>query len=143
MATGNRKKHKNEHGQSILTVVVRNSCGELRTYNIDGATGSYIGKGDFHERDFDHLEIIYDFDKVQKSYDTLDVVATTAQLGGSCKYFLKRYPTKEFRQQRRSLTVIGPFWLSFCVAAVFFTVGAVSICYDFYLHRQIQEIGKT
>ena len=29
---GNRKKRKNENGQSILTVVIGNSCGELHTY---------------------------------------------------------------------------------------------------------------
>jgi len=42
-------------GNTIVDVVVRNSFGQAKTYRIDGAEVTFVGDGDVHNHEYDHM----------------------------------------------------------------------------------------
>lgn len=43
--------------------VLKNSCGEAFTYDLEGPRATYLGPGDLHEKQFQDTEAVYSFEE--------------------------------------------------------------------------------
>ena len=77
-------------GTDGILCVVSNSCGQVFTYQINGPDVVYLGLGDLHDANYNHLELIG---------TTINFVFGEPYSGlpvsnGACPYLLKIYPSK-------------------------------------------------
>lgn len=62
-----------------IHAVVKNTCGQSYTYEIDGPDAFFIGDGDLHELEFNYLEVMFDLTRGDGRLDTTP---------GHCEYFM-------------------------------------------------------
>ena len=101
-----------------IHVIVENTCNSTFTYELDGNSAIYLGEGDFHDRNYDHLERRIDFNENYRRADT----PTTP---GHCVFNYRVYPSKEFEG-----TSSLPWVLSISVAIIFAVMTVTFFIYD-------------
>lgn len=117
-------------------VVLKNTCDQEATYKIVGGEATYIGLGDFHETQWDHLE---------HSFVLSDIVSESSmEEDGHCMYSLFIYPSDELFDVWHGLT---PLLFSVTAAGAFLLIAITFIMYDRYVirrnERMIDQAART
>jgi Adenylate and Guanylate cyclase catalytic domain len=117
-----------------LTCVLKNSCGQTYTYEINGNTAAFLGAGDFHDAAFDHTEVVIPF------YE-LKTPQLTETLPGHCLYSYHLYATSKFAN-RFSTRV--PLQLTLVVSSSFLVMIACFFAFDcFVRHRNNKVVDSA
>jgi hypothetical protein len=125
---------------SGIICVVKNTCGDVLSYEISGEGANFLGFRDAHDRNWDHLEVVYTFDSLRTS-ERFAFSDTSVKLNeDQCAYSLLVYPSKELRESTVTST---PLIYCIIVAAVFIFIGLVAISYDLLVQRRMQRIMKS
>ena len=67
-------------GVSHISVVVGNNCNQSYTFDIDGTQANFIGSGDHHEAEYDHMKVHVDLD--------VHTHPLSASTPGHCAYWM-------------------------------------------------------
>ena len=111
------------NGINGLQVVVRNTCDQEFTYQVNGPNVEYLGIGDLHDPTYDDLE-------VSAPYEAF--TSTTF-----CQFSLHIYPSNEFRAEYISNM---PKIYTGAVVLIFVLTAFVFILYDCLVERRQQKV---
>ena len=119
---------------SVLDVVLSNTCNQTYTYQINGTKVNYLGPGDRHDPTYD----LYKVATNQGAYLQGDTEIRSTQ--GSCLYSMSIYPTQEY--ESHYLTSQPAIYTSMLVV-VFFFIYAVFQLYDCLVERRQKVMMNT
>ena len=118
-------------GSNGMYVVITNTCDQNYTYYMTGPKAHFVGKGDFHDTQYNFLEQSLPLDIVRKG-TPLDMA--------HCRYALRVYPSGEFRDaymtNKPAIYTIGAVMV-ILVAIVAF------LAYDCVVERRNRIVMKT
>ena len=103
-----------------IIVVIRNTCGQEFTVQINGPDIEYLGAEDLHDWRHDDLEI----------HDNFTVSFTDIE---ECHYTIHVFPSDEFRAQFEN---VGPIVYAGFVVFVFVLTAGVFVLYDWLSERR-------
>ena len=115
-----------------IYLVIENSCGQDVTYRMDGPKVQYLGIGDLHERRFDRLAMISDFNITGHNDDTHD--------HGSCSYQLALYPSTDLYNQYQT---DRPVMYTVAVVLIFALTSMVFVLYDCLVQRRQRAVMSS
>lgn len=115
-----------------LTIVLKNSCGQLFTYELQGELAEYLGPGDFHQRQYDHLGAEFSFNSF------LDPELSENETFGHCLYSLVIYPSHKFYHDYTNHT--HAIVLTAAVAACFLAMATAFLVYDCCVRRRNSKV---
>lgn len=72
-----------------IRVVLFNTCGDVNTYEINGATATYLNASDVHDSKFDNMAVEASISMELDLNDIATGVSETASGGQSCSYSVK------------------------------------------------------
>ncbi len=122
-------------GASPILCVMRNSCGDIFSYQIDGPSATFLGEGDLHEAKYDYLEHVIAFGPPVDKYIYEDNDADA-----HCLYSLHIYPTPEMEDSYETNT---PAILTTVVVLIFVFTSLVFIMYDFLVQRRQSRVQSA
>lgn len=115
-----------------VIVVLKNTCDQAFTYQIDGPTVSYLGAGDLHDPSFDELAIN------TKWADLLG--GTVEDTAAACNYRISVYPSETFKEE---FITDGPLLFAIILSAVFVFTSVVFLTYDCLVQRRHRVINDS
>ena len=118
--------------------IVRNSCGDVFTYEVIGINAIFLGKGDYHDIDFDYLKREFKLTVGTGKHGTGGSVTTLNE--DYCPYILTLYPSDILHQNNFTR---GPLIYAGSVLMVFLFAAIVSLTYDWITQRRLRRIVKT
>lgn len=128
-----------------IIVVVRNNCGDVFSYRIDGPQAIFLGDGDQHETEFDQMEVVVELSMLSNTHPSKTSVP------GHCMYsmvcLLKRirpenltllvaqslYPSTDFKAMYDSDT---PEVFAYRFALAFAFIAVTFFIYDILVQRR-------
>ena len=114
------------NGVNGIYVVVRNTCNQEFTYQVNGPEVAYLGIGDLHDSAYDHLE-------VTAAYEAFSSTKY-------CEFSLHIYPSDEFRA---GYITNMPKVYTGAVVLIFVLTALVFIMYDCLVERRQQKVMTT
>lgn len=128
-------------GSRGVIVVFENECGPVPfTYQIDGPRTTYLGRGDLHEKNFDHLELacrlanVHGYSVGGRKYTGLPLDEQT------CPFNLRVYPSTDMRNDYNSK---DPVIFTLLAVLIFvFTTGVFGM-YDCCVERRQKVVMST
>lgn len=125
-------------GSIGIVGVFENSCGQTFTYQINGPEVVYLGNGDFHENQYDHLRISADLNAIDAYATPTDRSYTGVPLSSEhCPYRLHMYPSAEMAEDYLTKK---PITFTVTVVAVFAFTSFVFVCYDQFVQKAQRQI---
>lgn len=115
-----------------VVVVLKNTCDQAFTFQIDGNVVTYLGLGDLHDSTFDDLVIN------TKWSDLLDAVAT--ETDAACNYRISVYPSEMFKDE---FITFGPMIFAIVVCSVFILTSLIFLTYDWLVQRRHKVVNDT
>ena len=112
-------------------VVLETSCNEQYTYRVDGGQSTFVGLGDLHDTQYDHLELSTNVESLVGVDGTTDTGAQTNSQG--CKYSIRVYPSEELEDSYRS---DKPWIYATALAGLFVFTSVVFLLYDCMVERR-------
>ena len=111
-------------GVDGIDVVLRNTAGQAFTYRLEGPKALYVGPGDWHDGEYDHLEQVVSF---VNDEDHNDNDGTYDKM----EYWMSIYPSDDL-QQRDAVT---PIVMTVGVAVIFIVMIITLMLYDINVVR--------
>lgn len=112
-------------------IILENTCDQQYTYQVQGATATFLGHGDLHDERYDYLESNVKINADNFNFDPAENV---------CQYSLRAYPSRELEDLQ---TTRKPMVFSLSVAAVFVFTSLVFLIYDFLVERRQRVVLKS
>ena len=112
-----------------IVVVMKDTCGDVFSYQINGAEAVFLGYEDYHETKYTHLEEKSFFDPLHK----LEVSDTHEH----CEYDLFIYPSQELEDD---YTTNKPIIYTVVVLSVFITTVLVFVLYDYFVAARNKKV---
>jgi class 3 adenylate cyclase len=112
-----------------ITCILRNTCGQAYTYELDGNSAYYIGEGDMHNPTYDFTEMIIPFHQVKDN--GLDEFSTT------CQYSFYVYASEDL--ENVYMTPL-PAVLASSVAVAFIFMMFTFFTYDRFVRQRTNKI---
>jgi len=119
-------------GVNGVLCVIKNTCGQSFTYEIQGRSAFYLGDGDWHDPSYDDLGMTVEL--------SLHSHPEFANYPGNCLYTLQVFPTDRFKSD---YVTFMPAAFDITVAATFIVVASVFFAYDWVIQRRNDELAKT
>ncbi|KAL7564170.1 hypothetical protein ACA910_021144 [Epithemia clementina (nom. ined.)] len=116
-----------------MVVVVSNGCGDDFSYRLDGPQAVFLGMGDLHDSQYNHLEISTEF----APFLYANLTATHASDHIHCDYKINSYPTSSLEETYRSNK---PWAYALAVVIVFTFTAGVFIFYDYLVQRRQNNV---
>jgi Adenylate and Guanylate cyclase catalytic domain len=115
--------------------VIKNSLGQVETYQIDGAHATYVGPGDLHDPDYNHKGVSASIiDYLQDQASPLTQSYTAADLTNAyVSYEIYVYPSSTTEAQ---YVDDQPLWYALAIAGVFLFTAAIFIIYNCLVERR-------
>jgi hypothetical protein len=110
-----------------IVVVLKSTCGDQFSYQLNGAESIFLGYGDFHDPSYDYLVKVSPFSRLNFS-DTHD----------HCVYDLHIYPSYELEEDYRTM---NPILYACSVVAVFLVTATVFVVYDLLVQRRQEKVS--
>mmetsp|Transcript_24964 Transcript_24964/g.58576 ORF Transcript_24964/g.58576 Transcript_24964/m.58576 type:complete len:1202 (+) Transcript_24964:64-3669(+) len=122
-----------------LVVVFKNTCNQTFTYEIDGHETKWLGVGDRHDPQFDHVTITKTFDQiglyqVERTYGGLPIDVDY------CSYTVSTYPSK---RMKAAFMTRQPLVYTMIAIGIFFFTALVFIGYDKLVSMRQRKVMKT
>lgn len=121
-----------------VRVVLQNSCNQSFSYEINGATATYLGKGDFHNPEYDYMMVETGYGAVLGSGGVPEGVNSTSS-SIQCFYNVKVFPSEATKEE---FTTDAPIIFAGSLAVIFVFTSMVFVLYDWCVgrrHRKVQE----
>ncbi len=112
---------------SGMICVLKNSCGDTLTWKLNGGLATFLGDGDFHDRDFDEYAYVSKLTAF---------LTTNSSTPGFCEYQVNIYPTSEIESKYISN---APIIYTSVVVLVFIILGASFMVYDHLVQMRQRE----
>lgn len=109
--------------------IVQNTCNQTVTYRVDGADATYLGEGEIHNHDYDHMAFFVDL----STQENPDASITP----GHCQYSMTIYPSKEFEDDYKTN---APVIFACVVAGTFLLIGFMYFLYDLSVTRRNEKM---
>jgi hypothetical protein len=106
-----------------IIIVMRDTCGDEFTYQVNGADAIFLGYGDYHDPKYAYLEHLDAFDVLQKLKKSENHL--------HCEYFMHIFPSDELRND---YVTSKPAIYTAVVMLVFFATVAVFVLYDYLVN---------
>ena len=106
-----------------MQIVVRNTCDQDFTYQVNGPKVEFLGIGDLHDPKYDHLEVTAGYDAFTSTKE--------------CVYTLHVFPSDEFRSEYISNM---PKVYTGAVTVIFVLTALVFIMYDCLVERRQYKV---
>lgn len=124
-----------QEGEQGLLVVVKNTCSQAFSYQIDGPKATFLGPSDMHD----------------KAYNNLEISMTVASLLGSsytgvpmdtefCAYTIESYPTEEMEDDIKGIV---PLLFLFATICIFVLTGVIFLVYDMLVSFRQKKVLKA
>jgi len=127
-------------GSHGLVVVFENPCNPTFTYEINGPDVVFLGAGDLHDEDYDHMV-------VKKEMLELSGPAMEESLYSGiqidedfCPFHISVYPSDTTENNHTSRT---PIYFSLVTVVIFAVTAATFMIYDFWVERRQKIVMKT
>ena len=147
-------------GCPAITVVLKNSCEQQRTFQLKDGTVTFVGEGDIHNENYNHMKWSTNVTSFRRfwnesqrpdapvtifpSQDAAIKVAeneTRLKELGVCVYFMDIYPTQEYEGEFKTNV---PSTYVLIIVAVFFCVCLLFVVYDVLVERrQLQTVESA
>jgi class 3 adenylate cyclase len=114
-------------GNRGMVVVIKNTCGQVETYSIDGSQTFFLGKGDRHDPNYDE----YGYEIKIVPFSTIN-----EETPGFCDYMAYIYPSQEVAENNKSAT---PALFTTLMAMLFLAAGAGFLTYDCIVQKREKE----
>jgi hypothetical protein len=121
------------YGVSGIYLVVRNSCAQVLTYQLDGRDVVYMGPGDLHDTSYDYLE-------EASTFATLRDMEGTTTVDDYCSYSLHVYPSSELQSVYRTNM---PMLYTAAVVLIYLITSAFFVLYDILVQRRQAKVMDT
>jgi hypothetical protein len=115
-------------GANGLVCVVRDTCGDVFSYRIDGPRATFLGNGDHHDSEYNSLEFAVPFAPFVDFSDADD-----DSVDAHCEYSLHIYPTQDLEDEYHTNR---PAVFTSVVVLVFLFTSLVFMTYDFLVQRR-------
>ena len=112
------------HGAKPVVVVLRNTCGKAFTYEILGPRAIFLGEGDLHDTNYDHMEVT-------------SSLSNPGLVSSACNFTLHSFPTRELEED--SMTNM-PVFVAFAVLCVFGFTSFVFLIYDWLVSKRQRRV---
>lgn len=113
-----------------IAVVMKDTCGDEFTYQINGAEAIFLGYGDLHETKFSHLEEMSPFDVLHQ--------VEASDLHDHCEYEMHIYPMQELQDD---YLTDKPIFYTITVLVVFLSTVAVFVLYDYLVTVRQKKVA--
>lgn len=139
-----------------LIVVLRNTCGQANTFEINGASVNFLGKGDLHDNKYDEDELScslthippkgsgwgnFNITRAKKVWPTLDELSCELQENSSyCEHTISVYPSDRLVDEYDSNE---PTVYTVTVAMIFVFTTTVFFIYDCLVERRQRKVINT
>jgi hypothetical protein len=120
--------HVDSESHGAMVGVVKNTCGETFTYQLNGAAALYLGEGDLHDAYYDYL---VHHVAVSPTSSIVDEV-----VNGACRYDIEIYPSYAVET---SSTSNAPIVYTSIMVLLFFSAALCFLTRAFILQRKQQE----
>lgn len=127
-------------GADPVVCVLRNSCGESFTYEVEGVKATFLGEGDWHDPSFDKFEVRNNFAAFEDAADVDHHYALNHQVKSMCDFSLHVYPTQELQDAYKSAT---PIFITLAVVGIFAFTFCVFMLYDILVQRMQSKVVAT
>jgi class 3 adenylate cyclase len=122
-----------------IIVSLRNSCNQSFSYEVNGKTASYLGKGDLHDPKYNHMMVETGWGAVFGSENVPDDISPTSSTT-QCFYKVQIYPSEATEEQ---FTTATPGIFAIVLAAVFCFTSAVFLLYDWCVARRHRVVETS
>jgi Adenylate and Guanylate cyclase catalytic domain len=116
-------------------VTLKNSCNQSFSYEVNGKTATYLGKGDVHEPKYDHMMVETGYGAVLGDNVPEDSSGTT-----QCYYNVQVFPSQVMENEFMTST---PMLFSGCLASIFCFTCLVFMLYDWCVGRRHRKVHDT
>jgi hypothetical protein len=113
-----------------IVVVMRDTCGDQFSYQVNGAHAIFLGYGDFHDPAYDYLVEVSPFAPFERR--------NFSDTHEHCEYDLHIYPSSELEEDYRTNK---PILYAFLVVSVFFVTAMVFTVYDIMVQRRQKKVA--
>jgi hypothetical protein len=129
-------------GASPVVCVLKNSCGEAFSYEIDGPEATFMGVGDWHDATFDHLEVQAQFAAFFQGERVTREEHNAAQnsVQAVCEFSLHVYPTLIMSREHESTT---PVTFTLAVVGIFAFTSLVFLLYDVLVQKRQFRVAQA
>ena len=114
-----------------MVVVVKDTCGDVFTYQIDGAEATFLGEGDHHNPKYK------DMVEVTKFISWISHNLSDATAHSNCEYYLHIYPSTPLHDKFLSS---APALYTGVVVMVFVLTTLTFVLYDFFVQRRNETV---
>jgi hypothetical protein len=122
-------------GANGIMCVLRDTCGDVFTYQIDGPKSTYLGEGDLHNTDYDEMEYIVSFGpQVDFTYTDDD------QEAAHCEYTLHVFPTIVMEEEYHTNQ---PLIFTVVVVMIFLFTSFVFLLYDYLVQKRQNKVHSA
>lgn len=115
-------------GANGILAVIKDSCGNIASYEINGQNSSFLGFGDLHDPSFDNKERTSKLEQYEEVVD------------GLCQHTLHIYPSESFRG---SYDTNKPLVYTIIVAIAFAVTATLLVAYDITVSQRQDKTMKT
>jgi Adenylate and Guanylate cyclase catalytic domain len=120
-------------------VTLKNSCNQSFSYEINGKTATYLGKGDLHEPKYDHMMVETGYGAVLGASNVPEDINSTSGTT-QCYYNVQVFPSQVMEDQFMTTT---PMLFSACLASIFCFTCLVFLLYDWCVGRRHRKLHDT
>lgn len=124
-------------GVNGIYVVLRNTCGDLFSYQINGPEAIFLGEGDHHNPDYDDMLLTVLFDPFHGHSAGDHEAIEHNRTAVNCFYFFDIYPSEELEEVYNTNK---PILLTFAVAVIFLFTALVFTAYDFLVRMRQEKV---
>jgi hypothetical protein len=122
-------------GADGIILVVKDTCNEVFTFEINGPEVTFLGDGDFHDKQYDHMVRTTRFDDFNQDENENEI-----EDGESCKFFLHVYPSDlthgNYETNSAALSTMA-------VVLIFFLTALVFVIYDRMVQLRQDKVMNT
>jgi class 3 adenylate cyclase len=127
-------------GESGLVVVFQNTCNQTFTYEVNGHEAKWLGDGDLHDSQFDHLGFTKDLDEMRNYSKTKSTYGGLPINIDFCHYTVSTYPSITMKN---SHLTNSPTYYSLIAVSIFIFTAMIFLCYDKLVSVRQQKVMKT
>jgi len=120
-------------GSNGVVAVFENPCNPTFTYQINGPFAEYLGTGDFHDSEYNHLELASDMLDLRKYAVKSSTYSGIPVADDVCPYYIRVYPSDTMKDDFVSST---PIYISVIAGIVLLSFAAMFLVYDKSVQRR-------